>query len=168
MAVNLRTYDSVGGFSVNNTTLVNDLKDVKNVNSLEVKNSFFSDASTTKYILRGTNTAILSSNDTGEQIILPSSTLSFITSHIVGVNASGGGSLSLKIESAVTTSSAGDVQVLSSMTTIINDTIPTGETWDAVTYDSGAANRFSYSTTRAGTTVEINWVASVEVVTVSW
>ncbi len=54
------------------------------------------------------------------------------------------------------------------MTTIINDTIPTGETWDAVTYDSGAANRFSYSTTRAGTTVEINWVASVEVVTVSW
>ena len=168
MTVNLKTYDSVGGFSVNNTTLVNDLKDVKNVNSLEVKNSFFSDASSTKYILRGTNTAILSSNDTGEQIILPSSTLNFITGHIVGVNDSGGGSLSLKIESSVTTSSTGDVQVLSSLTTVIQDSIPVGESWDAVTYDTGSTNRFSYSTTRSGTTTEINWVASVEVVTVYW
>ena len=41
MAVNLRTYDSVGGFSVNNTTLVNELKDIKNANTVEVKNSYF-------------------------------------------------------------------------------------------------------------------------------
>ena len=168
MTVNLKTYDSVGGFSVNNTTLVNDLKDFKNVNSLEVKNSFFSDASTTKYILRGINTAILSSNSTGEQIIIPSSSLSFITGNIVGVNASGGGSLSLKIESSVTSSAAGDVQVLSSLTTVIQDSIPTGESWNAITYDTGSANRFSYSTTRSGTITEINWVASVEVVTVYW
>ena len=168
MTVNLKTYDSVGGFSVNNTTLVNDLKDFKNVNSLEVKNSFFSDASTTKYILRGINTAILSSNSTGEQIIIPSSSLSFITGNIVGVNASGGGSLALKIESSVTSSAAGDVQVLSSLTTVIQDSIPTGESWDAITYDTGSANRFSYSTTRSGTITEINWVASVEVVTVYW
>jgi hypothetical protein len=168
MTVNLKTYDSVGGFSVNNTTFVNDLKDIKNVNSLEVKNSFFSDASTTKYILRGINTAILATNNTGGQIVLPSSTLSFITGHIVGVNASGGGSLSLKIESSVTSSAAGDVQVLSSLTTVIQDSIPTGESWNAITYDTGSANRFSYSTTRSGTVTEINWVASVEVVTVYW
>ena len=168
MTVNLKTYDSVGGFSVNNTTVVNELQDIKNANSIEVKNSYFSDASATKYILRGTNTSVLSSNNTGEQIIIPSSTINFITANIAGVNDSGGGSYSLKIESAVTCSAAGDVQVLSSLTTIIKDSIPTGETWQAVTYDSGAANRFSYSTTRAGTTAEINWVASVEVVSVSW
>lgn len=168
MAVNLKTYDSVGGFSVNNTTVVNELQDLKNVNSLEVKNSYFSDATTTKYIMRGTNTAVLGVDDVGTQIILPSSTISFITAHIVAVNDSGGGSLSKKIESAVTCSAAGDVQVLSSLETIIKDSVPTGETWSSTTFDGGAANRFSYSVTRAGTTQEISWVASVEVVSIAW
>ena len=168
MAVNLKTYDSVGGFSVNNTTLVNELKDLKNVNSLEVKNSFFNDATVTKYVLRGTNTSVLGTNDAGAQIIIPSSTINFISGNIVGVNDSGGGSLSLKIESAVTCSAAGDVVVLSSLTTIIKDSIPTGETWTANPYDSGSANRFSYTVTRAGTTQQINWVASVEVVSIAW
>ena len=84
------------------------------------------------------------------------------------MNDSGGGSLSLKIESAVTCSAAGDVVVLSSLTTIIKDSIPTGETWTANPYDSGSANRFSYTVTRAGTTQQINWVASVEVVSIAW
>ena len=168
MAVNLKTYDSVGGFSVNNTTLVNDLKDLKNVNSLEVKNSYFNDATTTKYIARGTNTSVLSIDDVGSQIFIPSSTINFITGNIVGVNDSGGGSLSLKIESAVTCSAAGDVVVLSSLRTIIKDSIPTGEIWTVDAYDSGAANRFSYTATRAGTTQEISWVASVEVVSIAW
>jgi hypothetical protein len=150
MAVNLKTYDSVGGFSVNNTTVVNELQDLKNVNSLEVKNNYFA------------------VDDVGTQIILPSSTISFITAHIVGVNDSGGGSISKKIESAVTCSAAGDVQVLSSLETIIKDSVPTGETWSSTTFDGGAANRFSYSVTRAGTTQEISWVASVEVVSIAW
>ena len=168
MAVNLKTYDSVGGFSVNNTTLVNELKDLKNVNSLEVKNSYFNDATITKYILRGTNTSVLGTDDTGAQIIVPSSTINFITGNIVGVNDSGCGSLSLKIESAVTCSAVGDVIVLSSLRTIIKDSVPTGETWTANPYDSGSANRFSYTVTRAGTTQQINWVASVEVVSIAW
>lgn len=168
MAVNLKTYDSVGGFSVNNTTLVNELKDLKNVNSLEVKNSYFNDATITKYILRGTNTSVLGTDNTGAQIIVPSSTINFITGNIVGVNDSGGGNLSLKIESAVTCSAVGDVVVLSSLRTIIKDSVPTGETWTANPYDSGSANRFSYTVTRAGTTQEINWVASVEVVSIAW
>lgn len=168
MAVNLKTYDSVGGFSVNNTTLVNNLKDLKNVNSLEVKNSYFNDSTTTKYIARGTNTSILSIDDVGSQIAIPSSTINFITGHIVGVNDSGGGSLSIKIESAVTCSAAGDVVVLSSLRTIIKDSVPSGETWTINTYDSGSANRFSYTATRAGTTQEISWVASVEVVSIAW
>ena len=39
----LKTLDSVGGFSIDKTVLVNETKDIKNVNSLEVKNSFFDD-----------------------------------------------------------------------------------------------------------------------------
>ena len=109
MATNLKTLDSVGGFSVSNTTLVTDTKDIKNANSLEVKNSFYQDSSTSYYILRGLNTSILSLDDVGSQIIIPSNTINFITANIVGVNDTGGGHLSSKIESAVSVSSSGDV-----------------------------------------------------------
>ena len=68
MAVNLKTLDSTGGFSVGKTTLVNELKDIKNVNSFEVKNSFYSDSSTSHYILRGINTSILSIDDVNNSI----------------------------------------------------------------------------------------------------
>jgi hypothetical protein len=168
MATNLKTLDSVGGFSVGNTTLVNNTKDIKNANSLEVKNSFYQDSATSYYILRGLNTSILSLDDVGSQIILPSNTINFITASIVGVNDSGGGHLSSKIESAVSVGSAGDVQQLSSMTTIIKDSIPEGQTWTIVPFDSGAANRYSYSTVRAGTTTTIKWVVYVKVVSITW
>lgn len=168
MATNLKEFDSVGGFSVDKTTIVNDTKDIKNVNSLEIKNSNYTDSSRTQYILRGLNTSILSLNDTGSQIILPNSTINFITAHIIGVNSTGGGHYSVKIESNVTCNSVGDVQELSSMNTIIKDSIPENQSWLVSTFDGGAANRFSYSVTRAGTTDTIKWIATVDVISILW
>lgn len=168
MASNLKTLDSVGGFSVDNTDVITDLKDIKNVNSLELKNSSYEDSSTSHYILRGINTSILSLNQQSDQIILPSNTINFITSHLIGVNDTGGGHYSLKIESCVTVGSAGNVQELSSLTTIIKDSIPTGQIWSAVPFVTGSANRYSYSVTRAGTTAQIKWVAYVQVISIDW
>lgn len=168
MASNLKTLDSLGGFSVGNTDIINELKDIKNVNSLEVKNSFHSDSFTSYYILRGLNTSVLSVDDVGSQIILPSNTINFITANVIGVNDTGGGHISSKIESAVSVGLSGDVQELSSMTTIIKDSIPEGQSWTITPFDSGSANRYSYSTVRAGTTTTIKWLVYVKVVSVSW
>lgn len=168
MATNLKTYDSVGGFSVDNTTLINERKDITNVNSLEIKNSKFTDVLKKTYILRGLNTTILTLDDVGSQIELQSSTINFITGSIIGVNDSGGGVYSLKIESIATCNSVGDVQVVSDLTTIIRDSIPSGQTWQITAYDSGAANRFSYSAVRGGTTNTIKWIATVDVISVQW
>lgn len=168
MASNLKTLDSVGGFSVANTTLINDTKDIKNANSLEVRNSFYQDSATSYYILRGLNTSILSLDDVGSQIVLPSNTINFVTANIVAVNDTGGGHLSSKIESTVSVGSSGSVLELSSMTTIIKDSIPQGQSWTIEPFDGGAANRYSYSTIRAGTTTTIKWVVYVKVVSITW
>lgn len=114
------------------------------------------------------NTTILSLDDVGSQIILPSNTINFITANIVGVNDTGGGHLSSKIESAVSVGSTGDVLLLSSMTTIIKDSVPVGQSWTVTPFDAGAANRYSYSTVRAGTTTTIKWIVYVEVVSIAW
>lgn len=168
MATNLKTLDSVGGFSVNDTPIVNDKKDIKNANSLEIKNSFYQDSSTSYYVLRGLNTSTLSLDTVGSQIVLPSNTINFITANIVAVNDSGGGHLSTKIESAVSVGSTGVVTELSSMTTIIKDSIPEGQTWTISPFTSGSANRYSYTTVRAGTTTVIKWIAYVKVVSITW
>lgn len=168
MATNLKTLDSVGGFSVNDTPVVNDKKDIKNANSLEIKNSFYQDSSTSYYVLRGLNTSTLSLDTVGSQIVLPSNTINFITANIVAVNDTGGGHLSLKIESAVSVGSTGVVTELSSMTTIIKDSIPEGQTWTISPFTSGSTNRYSYTTVRAGTTTVIKWIAYVKVVSITW
>jgi hypothetical protein len=168
MATNLKEFDSVGGFSIDKTTIVNNTKDVKNVNTLELKNSNFSDSSRTQYILRGLNTSILSLDNTDSQIILPNNTVNFITAHVIGVNTTGGGHYSVKIESNVTCNAVGNVQELSGMSTIIKDSVPEGQSWLVSSFDGGAANRFSYSVTRAGTTDTIKWIATVDVVSILW
>ena len=91
MSQQLKTFDSLGGFSVENTTLITNKKDLTNVNTLQVKNSVFGDATSTSYILRGNTTAVLALDNVGSQLTLPSSTLNFITAHIVGVNDTGAG-----------------------------------------------------------------------------
>ena len=52
------------------------------------------------------------------------------------------------------------------METVIKDDIPTGETWDIVPL--GSTNRFSYSTTRAGTTQTIKWVVFTQIISIDW
>ena len=94
----LKTYDSVGGFSVDKTTLVNELKDVKNVNTLEVKNSFYSDSSTTHYILRGINTSVLSIDDVNSTIPVSSNTINFVETFVVGVNDNASGNICTKLD----------------------------------------------------------------------
>jgi hypothetical protein len=54
------------------------------------------------------------------------------------------------------------------METTIKDSIPEGESWTVTPFDTGSADRFSYSTIRAGTTNEIKWIASVQVVSIDW
>ena len=164
----LKTYDSVGGFSVDKTTLVNELKDVKNVNSLEVKNSFYSDSSTTHYILRGINTSVLSIDDVNNTIPVPSNTINFVETFIVGVNDNASGNICTKLDSVLKVANDGVVSELSTMTTIVKDDVPAGQTWTVNPFLGGAANTFSYNTSRAGTTRTIKWVAYVKVVSIDW
>lgn len=168
MASNLQNLDSLGGFSVDNTTIVNETFDIKNVNSLQVKNSFFADSYTEHYIMRGLNTSILEINDTGGQIFLPDNTINFIESTIVGVNDSGGGNLVQKMESAISVNPAGSLAEMSTMTTIIKDTVPQGQTWTINPFVGGSSNSFSYTTSRAGTTISIKWIAYTRVVSIQW
>ena len=164
----LKTYDSVGGFSVDKTTLVNELKDIKNVNSLEVKNSFYSDSSTTHYILRGINTSVLSIDDVNNTIPVPSNTINFVETFIVGVNDNASGNICTKLDSVLKVANDGVVSELSTMTTIVKDDVPVGQTWTVNPFLGGAANTFSYNTSRAGTTRTIKWVAYVKVVSIDW
>lgn len=168
MAVNLKNFDSTGGFSVGRTQIVDELQNFENINTLKVQNSNFTNSSTTKYILSGLNTGVLSLDGGSEQIILPNNTINFITGTIVASNETGGGFYLVKIEASVSVNSVGNVSSLGQLTTVIRDTIPTGQEWDITVFDTGADNRFSFNTTRTGTTNTIKWVASTEVVSIDW
>ena len=165
MATNLREFDSLGGFSINQTTVVDGNRNAKDLNSLELKNSFYSDSKTTNYILRGANTTTLQLDNVGTTITLENSTVNFITGHFLAVNPSGV-VYSGKIESAVTVNGAGAVSLLSDMLTIIKHDVPEGESWDITPFS--ATNRFSYSTVRAGTTQTIKWIVSTQVISITW
>jgi hypothetical protein len=167
MAVTKKTLSSVGGFAVNEVTVVNELRDVKNINTFELQNSNYSDAKRKDYILKGTNTSILDLDGVGGLIPLENNTVNFITAHAIGVNDSGAGHYSVKIESVATCNSIGTVQILSSLDTVIKDSVPSGETWTITPY-SATANTFSYSAVRSGTTVAIKWITHVEIVQVTW
>lgn len=166
MASNLKNFDSVGGFSVSETELIDSLKNFKNIHTLKIQNSNFSNSSSTAYILSGQNTGILSVDGGTQSLTLPNSTVNFITTNVVGTNQTGGGVLVTKIESAVTVDSLGDVNAIGMLTTVIRDTVPTGQAWSVTPFDSGAAGAFSYSTSRTGTTDTIKWVAYTQVVSI--
>mgnify|MGYP001116349835 CR=1 FL=1 len=165
MATQLEKFDSTGGFSIDKTTVVDELRNAKDFNTLEIKNSEFTDSSTTHYILRGLNTAVLALDNISTQIPIAANTLNFITGHIIAVNPTGV-VYSLKIETVASADVSGVVSVLSSMTTVIKDGVPAGQTWSIEPL--GATGRFSYTTTRAGTTNVIKWVASTQVVSIDW
>ena len=89
MATQLEKFDSTGGFSIDKTTVVDELRNAKDFNTLEIKNSEFSDSSTTHYILRGLNTAVLALDNISTQIPTRASTLKFLTGNIIDVNPTG-------------------------------------------------------------------------------
>ena len=165
MAINLKEFESLGGFSIGETSIIDKDKNAKDINTLEVKNSFFTDSKKTNYILRGVNTATLQLDNVGTQITIDSNTVNFVTGHFLGVNPTGV-VFSGKIESAVYSNAVGATSVLSSMLTIIKDDIPAGESWTINPFT--ATNRFSYSTVRTGTVQTIKWVVSTEVISIAW
>jgi hypothetical protein len=170
MSQQLKNFDSLGGFSVQNTELITSTKDITNANTLQVKNSNYSDASSTHYILRGNSGSVLSLDSSGTQITIPSDTLSFVTAHVLASNATGGGYLSLKIESTVKVETNGNVTEISNLRTVIKDSVPSVETWTITPFDSGANNRFSYFVRKEGGTAgeSIKWLAYVQVVSIDW
>jgi len=165
MATTRDKFDSVGGFSIGKTTVVDELRNAKDLNSLEIKNSHFTDSYIHRFILRGAGTAILSIDNVGSQIPLTNNTLSFITGTVVGADPLGN-VYSLKMETAVLCTAAGATTVLSTMTTVIKDDVPEGQNWDISPLSS--VNQFSYTTNIAGTTNQIKWVAATEVVSIEW
>jgi len=89
MASNLKEFDSLGGFSIDQVSVIDMDRNAKDLNTLEIKNSFYSDSKTIQYILRGINTATLQLDDVGTTIPLEDSTINFITGHFLAVNPSG-------------------------------------------------------------------------------
>ena len=165
MATNLKEFDSLGGFSIDQTTIVDKDRNAKDLNTIELKNSFYSDSKTTNYILRGANTTTLQLDDVGTTISLENSTVNFITGHFLAVNPNGV-VYSGKIESAVTVNGLGAVSLLSDMLTIIKHDVPVGESWEITPFS--ATNRFSYSVVRTGTTQTIKWIVSTQVISIAW
>lgn len=165
MATTKEKFDSTGGFSIDKTVIVDELRNAKDLNTLEIKNSEFVDSKVSHYILRGLNTSVLGLDNIGTQIVIDSNTINFITGHIIAVNPQGT-VYSAKLETALICDAAGLTTVLSSMRTVIKDDIPAGQTWSIDPL--GSTNRFSYSTTRAGTTNTIKWVVSTQIISIEW
>lgn len=165
MTVTNKEFDSLGGFSIDQVSVVDQNRNAKDLNTLEIKNRFYSDSKITHYILRGANTATLSIDDVGTAIPLQNSTLNFITGHFLASNPSGV-VYTGKIESSVVCNSLGAVTVQSSMLTIIKHDVPSGESWEIETFSS--TNRFSYNVVRTGTTQVIKWAVSTQVVSIAW
>ena len=165
MATTIDKFDSTGGFSIARTAVIDENRNGKDFNTLEIKNSQYADSNTTTYILRGVNTTSLALDGVGTQIPIANNTMNFVTGHIIAVNDSGV-VFTNKLESAVYCDGSGNVSIMSTMETVIKDDIPSGQTWSIVPV--GASNRFSYSTVRAGTTATIKWAASTSVKSLSW
>jgi len=161
----LQKLDSTGGFSIDKTIVVDELRNAKDLNSLEVKSRHYADSKISQFILRGINTAVLQLDDVGTQITIDSNTINFITGNIIAVNPLGT-VYAGKIESSVHCDGNGATSILASMITTIKDDIPAGQTWAIVPL--GSTNRFSYSTTRAGTTNVIKWIVSTQVISIAW
>jgi hypothetical protein len=165
MATTKEKFDSTGGFSIDKTVIIDELRNAKDLNTLEIKNSEFTDSKVSHYILRGLNTSVLELDTVGSQIVIDNNTLNFITVHIIGVNPQGS-VYSAKLETTLLCDAVGLTTVLSSMRTVIKDDIPSGQSW--IIEPLGSSNRFSYSTTRAGTTNNIKWAVSTQVISIEW
>lgn len=165
MATTKEKFDSTGGFSIEKTVIVDELRNAKDFNTLEIKNRYYDDSKISNYILRGLNTAVLELDGIGTQITIDNNTLNFITGHSIAVNPQGV-VYSAKLESVVSCDASGQVTILSTMRTVVKDDIPSGQTWGIEPL--GATNRFSYTTSRAGTTNNIKWAVATQVISIEW
>lgn len=168
MALNKKPIHSEGGFAVSSTTVINDTRDAYNINTLEIQNSNFSESSRKSYILKGISSTTLTLDGASATVPLSNNTINFITTWIVGVNPTGVGHYSTKIESVMTCSSTGVISLVSSLETILKDSVPSGQTWSATINGSATNNRYEINTVRTGTTDAIRWFAHVDVVKVLW
>lgn len=165
MATTIENFDSVGGFSVDKTTLIDELRNGKDFNTFELKNSSYSDSASVQYILRGINTAVLQLDVNGTLISISNNTINFITGNIIAVNPLGQ-VYNAKLESTLFCNASGATSLLSTLTTVIKDDVPNGQTWNIVPL--GGTNTFSFNTTRAGTTNTIKWIAQTQVISIDW
>jgi pyruvate formate-lyase activating enzyme-like uncharacterized protein len=169
MPVDTKTFNSEGGFGVKQTTIISDNYDLQNINSLELKNTNYTDVKKSEFILKALNTAILSKSSTENSYIqLENNTVNFITANVIAVGQTGVGIYSTKLETTVKCASNGDVSTLSSLTTIIRDDVPLNQSWSVENYDTGNANEFSFNVEANGATGVVKWISHVQIVSVSW
>ena len=50
MAINLKEFDSLGGFSIGETSVIDKDRNAQDLNSIEMKNRFYSDSKTVNYL----------------------------------------------------------------------------------------------------------------------
>lgn len=169
MTTNIKAFNSAGGFGVEDKTIISETFDLKNVNSFEVKNFNHDNCKRVDYLLKNftnqsTPNSVLSlSASSVSPIILPSGSVNFLTAHALAINSDLSGHYSLKIENTVLVDNFGDVTSLSSLRTILKDSIPQGDTWTITPYDTGGSNQFSYNVSQSSTD-SIIWVSHVQVV----
>jgi hypothetical protein len=174
MAIQTEVLRSEGGFGVNEKVIITDEYDIKNANTLEVKNSEFANCSRRDYVLRlqtnaSTPSGILSLFvASATPITLDISSINFITGHIIGTNANGSGFYAVKSETTVTVDAIGGVTAVSELLTTLKDSIPSGEGWTVSYYDTGNANQFSYNVGQGSASGTILWTAHVQVVSADW
>jgi hypothetical protein len=166
MAITNNPFDSAFGFSIDNSVVLSNNKDLQNINSISVQNSNYTDAIKKDYILKGIDTSFLTT-DGANLLSLSSDTINFIDSRIVGVNLDGSGYYSVKFETTLTVSSIGDVVKRSEIKTIISDQVPSGQIWTVSEYDSGLANQYTFSTSRTGDPDTVKWIAYIQIISVS-
>jgi hypothetical protein len=166
MALINNPLDSSFGFSVNDVNVLNSTRDLQNINSVSIQNSNFSDIVKKDYILRGIDSGFLTLD--GLTILsLPSNSINFVDSKIIGINTDGSGYYSVKFESTITVSSVGDVIGRSLIKSIISDQVPSGQSWQVSEYDAGISNQYSFSTSRSGTPDSVKWTGYIQVISTS-
>lgn len=164
MALTNNPLDSGHGFSVGYTPVISADRDLKNINSLSIQNTNYTDAIKNDYIVRGVNTGFMTL-DGSNLIDLPNNTINFINSKIIGINTSGSAYYSVKFETIVTVDGTGDVISRSNIKSIISDNVPADQTWAVEEYDGGANNKYSYATTRSGAADNAKWIGYIQVIT---
>lgn len=174
MAIQTEVLRSEGGFGVSDKVIISDGFDIQNANTLEVKNSEFTNCSRKDYVMRlqtnaATPSGILSlAAASTTTIALETSSINFITGHVIGTNANGSGYYAVKSETTVAVDALGAVTTVSELKTILKDSIPSGEGWTVDYYDTGNVNQFSYNVNQGTAAGNILWTAHVQVITVDW